>query len=185
MSRIKITYLGANGVFRNATGEIETRFPTVVRNKRDGQRHTLIERPIFQETTPIELEHFHDLFSMPTPVIEKKMGKQRMLCEENSLYPITTETTVDWKNRLFARKSLHLQGVQHARNRASHLNNSQAQMGMMSMVVTGVVILLTIVFAFVGLSAHLEGRAQGEEQEVQQEVQPSGYSPGSSWYKVS
>lgn len=158
LSTIKIFYLGATGLYRQAKGKIDLDFPTLIRNRKDGMRHLVSEHPVFHRIRkPMVLATFQELVSHVPPEPQVS-NKQIMICEDNSYYPVAPGGTIDWERRLFERKAMSLQATQYARGKASRTNDRFQTLGMGSMVIAGAVALLTVVFAFVALGTYLDQR---------------------------
>ncbi len=127
-------------------------------------RGTLTERPLWRESPTIDnLDLFQEVFTMPTPPLPAKVGRKRILTEENSHYPIGKNVKIDWEKRKFDRRQLQLEGYQHARGAASRENDKQQYAGLITIATASAVVILTLVFALILVSSVVDKRAQDAE----------------------
>ncbi|MGH7774668.1 MAG: hypothetical protein ACREQA_20785 [Candidatus Binatia bacterium] len=156
MSKIRITYLEANNVYRNAWGTINKVFPTLVVSNKNLMKHALSESPIWQDFPTLKLRSYQELESTDTPMPPQTLGRLRMICEENSLYPLTVQS-IDPERRAFERIALEETGYQQATNRAAKENERNGVISAMSFAVIGVVVVMTLLIAIIVISGMKKG----------------------------
>lgn len=173
MSKVHITYLGANGVYRFAAGTMETAFPTLVTNKKDEMRHTISEGPIWGEERSllgdvkrVKLSHFHELQNIKPPAAPQTPTRLRMVCEDNSFYPLTV-TSVDFTRRHYERNAHKEAGVQRSRTKASKTNEANGLMNAVTFAVIGAVVVLTLLIALLVVATIKQEKARQEPAPVE------------------
>lgn len=151
MKRIRITNLGPNQMARNVWGHIDPAFPTTILDN-ENVRHVLTGKPIFFPGPPVVLENFDDLYEMdaPTPA-SPNISRARMFADENSYYPVDRDRP-SFEQMAYERDATHEASIQHANRQASKLNDRGRLNGMWMVVVMGVTVLMTIIFAIMALS---------------------------------
>ncbi len=149
--RIRITNLGPNQMCRNIWGHLDPAFPTTIRDD-ENVRHVLTGKPIFFQGSSVILEDFDGLYEMDAPSPSPpNISRPRMFAEENSYYPLDRDRP-SFEQMSYERSATHEASIQHANRQASRMNDRGRFSSIWMVVVMGVIVLMTIIFAIIALS---------------------------------
>lgn len=108
MSHIQVLYLNGVGQYRRRWGTITSVWPKHLLNKPDTMAHSLEARPTVAKTTPVRFTSWRDFVDSAPPRPPVQVEHLQMLCEENSIWPVSPYPAEDPAN-LLKKTSMMLQ----------------------------------------------------------------------------
>jgi len=120
MSQVLVEYLQSDGRFRHKRAKIETKWPNFSLNHHDKQAHDLIDQPIFPvEKKPGACRSWDELLNCDAPKVLRSVDKVMMICEDNSIWPVSMNSDPDLDDRQMSRKDHFEEGFQYAKAAAT------------------------------------------------------------------
>ena len=120
MSQVQVEYLQSDGRFRHRRAKIETKWPNFSLNHHDKQAHDLIDQPIFPvEKKPGVCRSWDELLNCDPPPVLRSVDRVMMVCEDNSIWPMSMNSDPDLDDRQMSRKDHFEEGFQYAKAAAT------------------------------------------------------------------
>jgi hypothetical protein len=170
MSVVETIYLSVGGRYRKRRSKIETSQPTFLINGVDKQAHSLREEPLFIKATPIRLTAWEQLTGtevsepMPSPAPPSRSERLTVLCEDNSIWPVSGIPFTDGFARQIEMADTHQEALNLAESKQARERGGDSVLQTGFMIIMGVCVLLVLVIGVVVVQAKFGGEGEAEPE---------------------